>query len=352
MSRRPQRWRSSSDQNQVLLARIWLAEHGASTSPRRVARNRDTLSPRRLEPRALSRIVSSRSRSSASIGVPSHCSTARNVAVAWPRDRPRSHRRATAFLRRDRHQGEADAHALRGPPAAQRQGRAARRGRRGADHAHAQPRLRRDRRRARHRDARARLRRAVAGARDGASRGEARRAGAHRRTNSSATPSPASASRCARAASATARASPSERAPSNARSAPRCSRTRRASISTTPRSPRASSCTKARAYLCADEVRGPAGLPLGIEGGAIALLSGGFDSAVAAWQMLRRGVRLDYLFCNLGGRAHELGVLRVAKVLADRWSLRRLPAPARDRLRAGRRRDPRAERSRATGRSC
>jgi thiamine biosynthesis protein ThiI len=74
------------------------------------------------------------------------------------------------------------------------------------------------------------------------------------------------------------------------------------------------------AYLCAEEWRGPAGLPLGIEGGAIALLSGGFDSAVAAWQMLRRGVRLDYLFCNLGGRAHELGALRVAKVLAERWS--------------------------------
>jgi thiamine biosynthesis protein ThiI len=74
------------------------------------------------------------------------------------------------------------------------------------------------------------------------------------------------------------------------------------------------------AYLFAGELRGPAGLPLGIEGGAIALLSGGFDSAVAAWQLLRRGVRLDYLFCNLGGRVHEMGVLRVAKVLADRWS--------------------------------
>jgi thiamine biosynthesis protein ThiI len=74
------------------------------------------------------------------------------------------------------------------------------------------------------------------------------------------------------------------------------------------------------AYLCVEEIRGPAGLPLGIEGGAIALLSGGFDSAVAAWQMLRRGVRLDYLFFNLGGRVHEHGALRVAKVLAERWS--------------------------------
>ncbi len=74
------------------------------------------------------------------------------------------------------------------------------------------------------------------------------------------------------------------------------------------------------AYLTADEHRGPGGLPLGVEGRALALASGGFDSPVAAWQMLRRGVDLDYLFCNLGGAAHQLGVIRVLKVLADRWS--------------------------------
>lgn len=74
------------------------------------------------------------------------------------------------------------------------------------------------------------------------------------------------------------------------------------------------------ALLCSDERRAPAGLPLGVEGGAVALLSGGYDSAVAAWQILRRGVHLDYVFCNLGGRTHEQGVLRVAHVLGARWS--------------------------------
>jgi thiamine biosynthesis protein ThiI len=74
------------------------------------------------------------------------------------------------------------------------------------------------------------------------------------------------------------------------------------------------------AYFCTETLRGPAGLPLHAEGRALALLSGGFDSAVAAWQLLRRGVRLDYLFCNLGGRVHQLGTLRVARVLAERWS--------------------------------
>jgi thiamine biosynthesis protein ThiI len=36
--------------------------------------------------------------------------------------------------------------------------------------------------------------------------------------------------------------------------------------------------------------------------------------------MLKRGVALDYFFCNLGGDAHRQGVLRVLKVLAEEWS--------------------------------
>jgi thiamine biosynthesis protein ThiI len=79
--------------------------------------------------------------------------------------------------------------------------------------------------------------------------------------------------------------------------------------------------------LSGDEVsyfseRTPAqgGLPLGVEGRAIALVSGGFDSAVAAWYLMRRGVSLDYVFCNLGGATHRLGTLRVMKVIADQWS--------------------------------
>ncbi|HXV35937.1 MAG TPA: tRNA uracil 4-sulfurtransferase ThiI [Myxococcota bacterium] len=74
------------------------------------------------------------------------------------------------------------------------------------------------------------------------------------------------------------------------------------------------------AYLFSERLAGPGGIPLGTGGRAIALISGGFDSAVAAWQLLRRGVRIEYAFCNLGGESHQLGVLRVAKLLADRWS--------------------------------
>ena len=75
-----------------------------------------------------------------------------------------------------------------------------------------------------------------------------------------------------------------------------------------------------QAYFFLDSVAGPGGLPLGSEGRAATLISGGFDSAVAAWMLLKRGVSLDYVFCNLGGRNHQIEVLRVVKQLADAWS--------------------------------
>lgn len=75
-----------------------------------------------------------------------------------------------------------------------------------------------------------------------------------------------------------------------------------------------------QARLFAERATGPGGLPLGAESRGLALLSGGFDSAVAAWMLLRRGVALDYVFCNLGGAAYRRLVVEVGKHLADRWS--------------------------------
>jgi thiamine biosynthesis protein ThiI len=74
-----------------------------------------------------------------------------------------------------------------------------------------------------------------------------------------------------------------------------------------------------RAYYFVATERAGGGLPLGTEGRAVSLLSGGFDSPVASWRLLRRGVALDYVFCNLGGRTHQLETLTIAKRLADLW---------------------------------
>jgi len=80
------------------------------------------------------------------------------------------------------------------------------------------------------------------------------------------------------------------------------------------------------ARLFSGRTQGPGGLPLGVQGRAIALLSGGFDSPVAAWMALRRGIELDYVFCNLGGGAYRRMVTEVALVLARRWSHGSRPA--------------------------
>lgn len=73
-------------------------------------------------------------------------------------------------------------------------------------------------------------------------------------------------------------------------------------------------------YFFSEKIPGPGGLPVGVEGSAVSLVSGGFDSAVASWLMLKRGVALDYVFCNMGGREHQLGVLHVMKQITDQWS--------------------------------
>ena len=48
-------------------------------------------------------------------------------------------------------------------------------------------------------------------------------------------------------------------------------------------------------------------------------MSGGFDSTVAAYQMVRRGLMTHFCFFNLGGRAHELGVMEVAHFLWKKY---------------------------------
>lgn len=66
---------------------------------------------------------------------------------------------------------------------------------------------------------------------------------------------------------------------------------------------------------------GPGGVPLGVQDRAVTLMSGGFDSAVAAWYTMRRGVGTDYVFCNLGGATHENMVTRIAHRLARDWAI-------------------------------
>ncbi|MFK7827804.1 MAG: tRNA uracil 4-sulfurtransferase ThiI [Oligoflexales bacterium] len=75
-----------------------------------------------------------------------------------------------------------------------------------------------------------------------------------------------------------------------------------------------------RCLFFTDIIKGAAGLPLGTAGRAVCLLSGGFDSPVAAWMLQKRGVTCEFLLCNLAGEAYERSVLKTAKLMADRWN--------------------------------
>lgn len=74
-----------------------------------------------------------------------------------------------------------------------------------------------------------------------------------------------------------------------------------------------------RAYAFDKEYRGPGGLPLGSEGKVLALVSGGIDSPVAAWYIMRRGAYADILHCSLGGSLALSATLKVIERLLE-WS--------------------------------
>ncbi len=64
---------------------------------------------------------------------------------------------------------------------------------------------------------------------------------------------------------------------------------------------------------------GLGGYPLGSQDAVLSLISGGFDSVVASYMTMRRGCKTHFLFFNLGGRAHEIGVKQVALALWQKY---------------------------------
>ncbi len=69
--------------------------------------------------------------------------------------------------------------------------------------------------------------------------------------------------------------------------------------------------------IITNKYRGLGGYPLGSQGEILSLMSGGFDSTVASYLTMKRGIKTHFVFFNLGGVAHEIGVKQVAMYL---WS--------------------------------
>jgi thiamine biosynthesis protein ThiI len=63
-------------------------------------------------------------------------------------------------------------------------------------------------------------------------------------------------------------------------------------------------------YLFDQKIPGAGGLPLGVEGTLVALVSGGIDSPVAAYLMMKRGCRIVPLYVALEGYLDETNLAR------------------------------------------
>ncbi|SDB36780.1 [ThiS-adenylate] sulfurtransferase [Pseudidiomarina indica] len=69
-----------------------------------------------------------------------------------------------------------------------------------------------------------------------------------------------------------------------------------------------------------DKIQGLGGFPLPTQETVLSLLSGGFDSSVASFQLIRRGARVHFCFFNLGGAQHETGVRQTAYYLWQQYA--------------------------------
>jgi len=79
-------------------------------------------------------------------------------------------------------------------------------------------------------------------------------------------------------------------------------------------------CREDEAFVFLEKRPGPGGLPLGTQDPVVALMSGGIDSPVAAWELMKRGAPVVPLYVGLGdygGVDHQARALSTTERLAE-----------------------------------
>lgn len=75
-----------------------------------------------------------------------------------------------------------------------------------------------------------------------------------------------------------------------------------------------------KAFVITNKYKGMGGYPVGSQGAALTLISGGFDSGVSTYKAIHRGMKVSYLFFNMGGAAHEIGVKQESYFIWNRYA--------------------------------
>lgn len=74
-------------------------------------------------------------------------------------------------------------------------------------------------------------------------------------------------------------------------------------------------------FIIEERYEGMGGFPIGSIEEVLSLMSGGFDSTVASYMTIKRGLKTHFCFFNLGGSAHEIGVKQVALYLWEKYAV-------------------------------
>lgn len=69
------------------------------------------------------------------------------------------------------------------------------------------------------------------------------------------------------------------------------------------------------AFVYVEKIQGPGGLPVGVGGRALVLLSGGIDSPVAAYYAMKRGVKLDFIHFHAYPYTNKESIGKVRKIV-------------------------------------
>jgi len=72
-------------------------------------------------------------------------------------------------------------------------------------------------------------------------------------------------------------------------------------------------------FVVTQRHQGLGGFPIATQEDVLSLMSGGFDSGVSSYQMIKKGARTHYCFFNLGGSAHEVGVKQISYYLWNKF---------------------------------